>query len=144
MTTEQVLFCLLRYEICGVALPAENFSYDPEALYRLAKHHDMAHLVADALSKNGILPENENLKNAFEREQMLAVYREIQMRSVMQKIREIFCREKIRFVPLKGEVIRSLYPEHWMRTSFDIDILIHDTKASKICFCLLALIVFNK
>ena len=131
MTTEQVLFCLLRYEICGVALPTENFSYDPDALYRLAKHHDMAHLVADALSKNGILPENENLKNAFERAHMLAVYREIQMRAVMQKIREIFCREKIQFVPLKGEVIRSLYPKPWMRTSCDIDILIHEEDLKK-------------
>lgn len=131
MTTEQILFCLLRYEICGVALPAEDFSYDPDALYRLAKHHDMAHLVADALSKNGILPENENLKNAFERAHMLAVYREIQMRAVMQKIREIFCREKIQFVPLKGEVIRSLYPEPWMRTSCDIDILIHEEDLKK-------------
>lgn len=131
MTTEQILFCLLRYEICGIELPAEDFSYDPVALYRLSKHHDMAHLVADALTRNGILPENEKVRKAFEQEQMYAVYREIQMRTAMQKIREIFFCEKIQFVPLKGAVVRSLYPEPWMRTSCDIDILIHEKDLKK-------------
>lgn len=32
----------------------------------------------------------------------------------------------IPFIPLKGSVLRFLYPEPWMRTSSDIDILIHE------------------
>ena len=45
----------------------------------------------------------------------------------------VFQKAKIPFVPLKGAVIRRLYPEPWMRTSCDIDILIHpgDTKRAK-------------
>ena len=131
LTTEQVLFHLLRYEICGVALPEEEFSFDPVALYRLAKHHDMAHLAADALSKNHLLPEDEKVCAAFENAHMMAIYREIQLTTVTKRIQEAFQRGRIPFVPLKGAVIRSLYPEPWMRTSCDIDILIHEDDLEK-------------
>ena len=131
LMTEQVLFHLLRYEICGVALPEEKFSFDPVALYRLAKHHDMAHLAADALSKNHLLPEDEKARSAFEREYMMAVYREIQLRTVTKRIQEAFQHGRIPFVPLKGAVIRPLYQEPWMRTSCDIDILIHEDDLKK-------------
>ena len=30
------------------------------------------------------------------------------------------------FIPLKGSVVRDLYPERWMRTSADIDLLIRE------------------
>ena len=33
-------------------------------------------------------------------------------------------RESIAYIPLKGSVIKDLYPESWMRTSCDIDILV--------------------
>lgn len=131
MTTEQWLFCFLRNELCGAALPTEPFSCDLIALYRLAKHHDLCHLVADALSRNGLLPEEEKLRAAFEREQLTAVYREVRLRSATDRIRAIFHGAEIPFVPLKGAVIRSMYPEPWMRTSCDIDILVHEEDLEK-------------
>ena len=33
---------------------------------------------------------------------------------------------KIDHLPLKGSIIREYYPESWMRTSCDIDILVHE------------------
>ena len=42
------------------------------------------------------------------------------------KIREAFDEPGIPYVLLKGSVIRELYPEVWMRTSCDIDILVHE------------------
>ena len=131
MTTEQVLFHLLRYEICGTSLSEGDFSFDPVALYRLSKHHDVAHLVADALSKLSLMPEDEQIRSAFEKAQMMAIYREIQLTTATQRIREALCRAQIPFVPLKGAIIRSFYPESWMRTSCDIDILIHEDDLDK-------------
>ena len=131
MTTEHFLFCLLRYEICGTPLPEEDLSYDPVALYRLAKHHDMVHLAADALSRNHLLPDEEPVRSAYEREQLMAVYREIQLTTTTKRICEAFQHGRIPFVPLKGAVIRPLYPEPWMRTSCDIDILIHEEDLAK-------------
>ena len=131
MTTEQVLFHLLRYEICGTPLPEGDFSFDPVALYRLSRKHDAAHLAADALSKLSLMPEDEKVRSAFEKTQMMAVYREIQLTAATERIREAFCKAKIPFIPLKGAVIRSFYPESWMRTSCDIDVLIHEDDLDK-------------
>ena len=38
---------------------------------------------------------------------------------------------QIPFVPLKGSVIRKYYPEAWMRTSSDIDVLVHKEDVEK-------------
>lgn len=131
MTTEQVLFHLLRYEICGTPLPEGDFSFDPVALYRLSRHHDVAHLVADALSRLSLLPEDERVRSAYEKAHMMAVYREIQLTTATQRIREVLHHAQIPFVPLKGAIIRFHYPEPWMRTSCDIDILIHENDLEK-------------
>lgn len=39
---------------------------------------------------------------------------------------ELLNSKKIPYVPLKGSVLNTLYPEPWMRTSCDIDILVHE------------------
>ena len=40
-------------------------------------------------------------------------------------------KHEIPFVPLKGSVIRKYYPQSWMRTSCDIDILVQEADLSK-------------
>ena len=42
----------------------------------------------------------------------------------MQKTSFKIKKVQIPFLPLKGSVIRQYYPEPWMRTSCDIDILV--------------------
>ena len=37
----------------------------------------------------------------------------------------------IPYIPLKGSVLKDLYPEPWMRTSCDIDILVHEEDLDK-------------
>ena len=43
-----------------------------------------------------------------------------------QTIYKLFEDNAIEFIPLKGAVIRQYYPEPYMRTSCDIDILVHE------------------
>ena len=43
----------------------------------------------------------------------------------------VFEQQEILFLPLKGAVIRGSYPEAWMRTSSDIDILIREEDYEK-------------
>ena len=50
------MFCLIRNEIAGEALP-ENIEYDVDRLIALSKRHDLAHLISDALIRNGIVTE---------------------------------------------------------------------------------------
>lgn len=126
MSTEEILFCLLRNEICGEDLPKNfNLEENVKRLYRLSKMHDIAHLIGDALIRNDLLSENNDI-SAFREQIILAVLRYEQQDVEFKKICKILEKTKISYIPLKGSLIRTYYPEGWMRTCCDIDILIHE------------------
>ena len=122
----QTMINCIAYEVCGrtekIVLPEDSAQFLTE-LYKLSKAHDVAHLVGDALNKSGILESGE-LKNKFDKQVFTAVYRYENINAELEEIREILKAENIDFIPLKGSVIRKYYPEPWMRTSSDIDLLI--------------------
>lgn len=127
--TAEILFSLIRYEIFGGEYCGELSELEDEknlaAVCTLAAFHEMAHLVADALGRLSVVPADENLANALGRQQLKVILRAERMDGELAAISEIFEREKIEFLPLKGSVIRDFYPEKWMRTSCDMDILVH-------------------
>ena len=49
-----------------------------------------------------------------------------------KELKEALEKAEIPFLPLKGSVIRKYYPEPWMRTSCDIDLLIHKEEADNV------------
>ena len=129
-TVEKVFFALIRFEINGDELcdGIKNL-ITPDilpALFKLSKRHDLAHLVGDALDKNGLLPNGSEAKKRFLQERNMAVYRYEQIQYEYEQICEVLEKAKIPFIPLKGSVIRQYYPEPWMRTSCDIDILVKE------------------
>lgn len=129
MPTKTVLFALLRYELCGEPVSEEvKASLSPDALervYALSKKHDLAHLAGDALSKLGVLGNDESSQK-LKQAAFQAVYRYTRLSYAYQSICKVLEENKILFIPLKGSVLRGCYPEPWMRTSCDIDILIHE------------------
>ena len=108
----------------GEPLSAEELVLcTPEAIsaaLKLSATHDLAHLVAWGAKKNGIVSA-EGEATVFK-----AVYRHQQLKYEYERLVKSLEKEKIPFLPLKGSVIRSRYPEPWMRTSSDIDVLVHD------------------
>lgn len=96
-----------------------------KSLFMLAKSHDLAHLVGYAIEQTGVeIP--EIVKKKFNAEQTLAVCRYEQQNYEFTELCEGFERLGIDFLPLKGSVLRSYYPEPWLRTSCDIDILVKE------------------
>ena len=127
MNVKDLFFCLLRNEFCGTEIKFDSdFSYDAEGLYRLAKAHDLAHIIYDALYRNNILPTDLSCAEKFRQAKLLAVYREVQMTNGIGIVCKVLQESGIKFILLKGAVIRNLYPETWMRTSCDIDVLISE------------------
>ena len=126
----EILFSLIRREVCGGEAPAEIAKgLSPEqlsALYSLSDRHDLAHLVASALDACGALPADSEISAKFRKKQMLAVFRHQQMDYELRAICNALEAAKIAFVPLKGAVLRPYYPQAWMRTSCDLDVLIHE------------------
>jgi len=123
------MLALIRSVVCGYELTEdEQHGITAELLpplYALSKAHDMAHVVAHALAHYGLLGTDEvSLK--FQKQQMLAIYRYQRLAYELERLCDELERAQIPFLPLKGAVIRPLYPEPWLRTSCDIDVLVHE------------------
>ena len=129
------MFSLIRGEFGNETSEVKDISRISDAkeygeLYKLAKKHDMAHIVGAALERRGLLG-NDEVSAAFRKQQMLAVYRYETINYELEEIRELFEGEGIAFMPLKGSVIRKYYPQPWMRTSCDIDILVREEELER-------------
>ena len=124
----EVLMHIIRCSIQEKPLDKEISSYMTEdflhKIYQLSGAHDMAHLIGGVLSESGLLPEGK-MSQKFQEQEYTAVYRYERLNYEYKQICEILESAKIHFMPLKGAVLRDLYPQPWMRTSCDIDILVH-------------------
>ncbi len=128
----KMLFALVRSVIRGnQLLEQERAIYSDELLpymIAIAKKHDISHLVAEGLNKNGLLvKENSEVGNEI----IKAIYRHAQLSYEYVAVCDALETALIPFVPLKGSVLRKWYPEPWMRTSCDIDILVHEEEAER-------------
>lgn len=130
MNVKEEIFYLIRNEIRKQPLPF-NTEYNVKEILFVSKRHDIAHLVSDALLKSGIVSDNEKVTRFLAEERKFAVYRETQMSYAFEKISGILAENGIDYIPLKGIVMRGLYPEPWMRTSCDLDILIREEDVKK-------------
>lgn len=147
----QTMFNCIKCEICGqkekIVLPEVSARF-LAAMYQLSKAHDVAHLVGDALNKSGVfenlpadLDENERaaiakIKEKFDEQIFTAVYRYETINYELEQICKTLEEAEIPFILLKGSVIRKYYPEPWMRTSCDIDILVKKEDLDKASLCL--------
>ena len=126
---KKVFFALLKNALVGekISLDIKNLITDGllEELFKLAKRQDLAHLVCDALEKNDIKV-CDKLLSKFKNEKNVAIFRSNQVDYELAQISKALEEEKIDFILLKGAIIRNLYPEKWMRTSCDIDVLIKE------------------
>lgn len=127
MTVESLLFRLLRSAMFGTPVDKDTKeACTPEMLedlYKLADMHDVSHLVGLVLDKMG-LPDNEWLTRCRNR-MLQAVFRYTRQDFEYHDLCRVLEEANIPYIPLKGTVLRPYYPQAWMRTSCDTDILIH-------------------
>ena len=127
-----VLFDLLRSSITGTKMSVEGLNrYSPDLLpelLKIAQKHDILHFLILGLKRNELISKEDN---DFEKHIFKAVYRYERLRSEYENLCNALEKAQIPFLPLKGAVIREYYPEAWMRTSCDIDILVHEENTQK-------------
>ena len=129
MEAMQLLLELIRVAVCGQE-PTEALKQacTPEALeavYSIGADHDLAHLVGQGAAKLQ-LSDSEALRKC-KKAAMEALVRQTRQEIAYQTACKILEQGKIPFLPLKGSVLRRWYPEAWMRTSCDMDILVPET-----------------
>lgn len=129
--TANILMALIKSQITAQPLDetaARLEKTDLPALYKLAKMHDMAHLAGAAIRRNG-LPAGE-YADKFRSHTLDAAYRSEKIAAALTQTSTWLEQAQIPFILLKGTVIRQMYPENWMRTSCDIDVLVKPDDAA--------------
>ena len=132
MNVRDLLIALVRQAITGENTDKEKIekslsSEKLATLFKVSKKHDVAHLVCYALEKIGLEHENSDTWQAFLQEKEQAKLRYEMIQADINEIYACFDSNNIDYIPLKGAIIRRLYPEPWMRTSCDIDILVKES-----------------
>lgn len=134
MVAKELMMALLREAVDGtfVANIDESLLDDNTLceLFELAQSQDLAHIVAYSLEKRGALPKNE-VGDRFSRLMMLAAYRYEGQAYEMSRVSSTYERQGIDHALLKGAVICHKYPEPWMRTMSDIDVLVKEDELER-------------
>lgn len=102
---------------------------DLRSLYSLSLKHDLAPLVAYALE--GFTISDDEAKSAFSHQLKLSIYRRALLDNDFDTACSLFDKENIDYIPLKGAIIKDLYPQSYLRTSCDNDILIKSADKDK-------------
>ena len=95
-----------------------------DAVFALAKTYDVAGMLAQSILSLPHLTLTSARMAALQKEVFVSCARYEQMAHVQAEVYSHFEEAHIPFLPLKGAVLRQYYPEAWMRTSCDIDILV--------------------
>lgn len=115
----------IRAQVCGQPYAIEgNLSEETlKEVFSISKAQDMSHLVAGELISQKKVT-NPAYHDLFRRSQIMAVYRYELINHELLETCRVLEEAGIPYMPLKGSVMRQYYPEPWMRTSSDIDILV--------------------
>lgn len=99
----------------------------------LAKKHRLTQVISSVICENGIELDSDILAK-LQRSELKSAHKLEQMKYTFSQICEKFDTAGISYIPLKGDILRSHYPSEYMRTSCDIDILVHECDlADAIC-----------
>lgn len=140
MSVEKTLFLILQQELGekenGVSV-LENMDHDTySAILALSKKHSISQIVASACAKASSSEIISHDMAQHNKEVMTAFYQSQQRKYVLNEIVKCFDAAKILNIPLKGSVICDYYPEPWMRSSCDVDILIKNEDSERAIACL--------
>ena len=125
-----------QYEVCLVELIKDSVlnrntykipdDINIDAIINIAKLHKIFNLIYPTLSSRGI--SNPEMVIDF----CLSIAVDVKQKFYLDKIRKRLEEEKIRFVCMKGAVLKELYSESFMRSSSDIDIFVDDENTEKV------------
>lgn len=121
-----LLNCVLRNEHPQEMPDTLNF----EKLFELAQFHSVANLSFYAVEKLKKKPEPELMKKWAEVRDK-AICKDIIQQTEFENIAAAFNEHNMKFLPLKGIIIKNLYPQTDMRLMSDIDILIEEKCAAE-------------
>ncbi|MCM1333866.1 MAG: nucleotidyltransferase family protein [Bacteroides sp.] len=126
-TNEAYLLSLLRAALNGETPEEAPEGVDLETVFRLAEFHDVANTAFYAVERLKKPPEAGLMKRWSEVRDR-AIVKDLIQREEFSAIGEAFAAAGIRYVPLKGLLLKQEYPQSDLRLMTDLDILIDEEK----------------
>ncbi|MBR2547364.1 MAG: nucleotidyltransferase family protein [Eubacterium sp.] len=129
--TEEYLIHLCACALDGTVPIAKPENVDWHELLELAEKHKVVYAAESSIEKLKVRPEDECLSKWADiknKELVRTVIQTNTLKELAGKLRE----RGIRYMPLKGSVIKGLYPDPGMRYMSDIDVLIDGEKAGEV------------
>lgn len=130
----ETLIELIGSEVCGGTLSLRTDAPLTDGnlaeMFSTAKAHDVVHILGSALINNGLLA-GSSVENAYREQIYRTAFKYENLKYVFEKVCDVLENAKIPYIPLKGAVIKEFYPQPWMRTGCDIDILVHEENVEK-------------
>lgn len=132
ISTGYCLVYILRSVLLGTKLEKIPFDIPVEDLYYMAKKHSVSCMAYQGI-KN--LPEVENIRDYRIKWEKLSMQCALQG-SIQLKERDnlcqVFMNEGVKILPLKGCLIKEMYPKQEYRQMADLDILVEEKMSEKV------------
>lgn len=119
-----LLYCAISDTVLSKSVKNQFKTEYLEEFYSMAKKHDVAHLIAYVLFNEGLIDKESPYYLKFKKAQLLAGYRYERNSNEQECLESVLKEANIPYILLKGAVISKKYPQGWMRTSSDIDVLV--------------------
>ena len=123
-TTKDLIY-LVGCAVNGT-VPDHVEQMDPDGIYQTAARHLLSAAVSFALQRAGV--KDERITASIAKSQKKAVILEAEKTALFRRFEEAH----IRYMPLKGAVLKDYYPEFGMREMADYDILIDAERAADV------------
>ena len=139
--TRDSLFAVIRAGM-GLPVPALKLSEEECAsLLWIARRQSIMSIVYRGLKQMGV---SQSVLKDYDQFRLRTEYQSVQHDDALKRICAVLDEEKIPYVLLKGAVIRHLYPDPVLRSSCDIDVLVHEEDIDKAVTVLEAKTDFKK
>lgn len=125
---------LVRFSVFGEKVEfsaKERTEESVRSVLALAKRHSIFTLVADGAFKCGLIDSSTKFGNAVRKMQVKSIIKIQKIEFQVSRLKETLAKAQIKHIPLKGAVIRAFYPERFMRSSCDVDILVKPIEFNK-------------
>lgn len=133
LTAPDIREKLLTLTALGLGIPHDVFSLSDEEcrkIFHVAKQQALRPIILRGLTAGKIQLSSDEMRN-IRRACATESFHTVHNREAVLKLRKVFDKEEIPYVLLKGASISALYPDPCLRTSSDIDILIHEEDVEK-------------
>lgn len=98
-----------------------------DSIFKICRAHSVAQIVADVISKYGLLPEDDDLYKKYKSCLVSTIYQTTLLDHWHGMVMSTLDEAGIDHIAIKGAAVRKLYAKGFYRNSCDIDILIRES-----------------